>query len=775
MKKIIAINVILLLILSSCVGNVKDNTKDSVFILENQQKRIEVHPATFALYFIEADAVKYLISAPAAASPVEKIEHEATKMSWRFSGSGIGVSLQLKGDYLDVSITADRPSEFTWPSVKGECKAYTIPLHQGKYIPATDPKWIEHMTERGAISGTQDLSMQFFGVNIKEKAVVYIIKSMYNNELTFWNNGGTLALNFAHEFPSTVKDKQYGFRIYLTAGDPVAIAKTYQQFIKETSGIVTLAEKQQSNPNIALLYGAPHIYMWNTDCVATTDILQWKKFKDDFLNGTSLPARRFLELFSKKEAESGKELLKEIKTFRNETFVSKYFKSLLVNALNEALSRRDLYNEASWKNISLQPATAALIKKGVAQLNATELYRLNELLLHDAFAGIMRPVEDWGGTPLALLSEMQDMGIKKAWLGLNDWEAGEKHPAFVAKANEMGYLIGPYDSYHSMHPPGKARWLTADFKDTTLYTRAFVTNKNGKPYGGFLGEGRKLNPVLSMPAVEQRVNEVMKNSEGKFNSWFIDCDATGEIFDDYSAGRETSQKEDIEARLKRMAWIRDKFQLVIGSEVGNDFAAGTIAYGHGMTTPVIAWNDPDLRKNKSSPYFLGSYFSNTGGIPAKYVKPTPMKEKYLYCYFDNRFNVPLFQLVYNNSVVTSHHWEMGSLKVPGEVKNTEIKEILYNTPPMYHLDEENWNTYKTSIAPHVKVFTKTHAIAVREEMNTFEWLTPDHLVQRTVFGNKLEVIANFGAQPFKFKEKMLPSKAVFIHDLSSNQIEIYQP
>lgn len=62
------------------------------------------------------------------------------------------------------------------------------------------------------------------------------------------------------------------------------------------------------------------------------------------------------------------------------------------------------------------------------------------------------------------------------------------------------------------------------------------------------------------------MSRIMLETGSMLNSWFIDCDATGEIFDDYTPSRITNQQQDLEARLKRMAWIRDSFNLVVGSE-----------------------------------------------------------------------------------------------------------------------------------------------------------------------------------------------------------------
>ena len=46
---------------------------------------------------------------------------------------------------------------------------------------------------------------------------------MFNNEINF-DTKDKIKFNFSHEFPSTNKEKEYGFRIYLTDKNPINIA-----------------------------------------------------------------------------------------------------------------------------------------------------------------------------------------------------------------------------------------------------------------------------------------------------------------------------------------------------------------------------------------------------------------------------------------------------------------------------------------------------------------------------------------------------------------------
>lgn len=729
--------------------------------LRNKTGVIKIDPATFSVDYISTAGKVYMISRNMKQEEVAHLQSKNQQVSWSYPAKGITVQLAFAEGRLDASIKADTITHFQWPTLSG-ARAYTIPLHQGKYIPATDTTWIGYLTRQSPFSGSQQLSMQFFATNFDDLAVVYIIRNMFNNSLSFTGENGKLAMQFTHEFPSTVQEKEYSFSIYFTKNNPVAIAKKYKQHVVEQRGFVTLEEKAKQNPNIRKLYGAPHMYIWNTTYLDQKDIADFNSFKAYFLSqlnvSTPNPSQRIATITD------------SVVSWSNVT--DKDF----IRLLNTVMNKNDLFDSAAWKNISLPGDADLLLHKMQKGLTPAEHSQLNKLIFYSAYKTFLQPMEEWGGMPPSMITILQSAGINKAWFGLSDsWGQAEKHPEFVQAAVDNGYLVGPYDSYHSMHPPGKARWPTADFKDSTLYTHAFVTNINGSAKGGFLGEGRHLNPVLSMPAVKERVSRIMNETGGKMNSWFIDCDATGEVFDDYSPGRMTSQEQDLQARLKRMEWIRDSFQLVIGSEDGYDYAASAIAYGHGMLVPFVGGADPDMRKNVLSPYYAGGHFNMIDGIPEIYVKEVPVKPVYTYVYFDSRFDVPLYQLVYNNSVITTHHWAWGDFKVPAERKNTELKEIVYNVPPLYHLNINYWKKHKAGITRHVNVFAKTHSMAVREEMENFEWLTGDHLVQKTVFGKALEMVANFREQGYQYRKKNIPAKSILIHYLSDGKYELYTP
>lgn len=331
----------------------------------------------------------------------------------------------------------------------------------------------------------------------------------------------------------------------------------------------------------------------------------------------------------------------------------------------------------------------------------------------------------------------------------------------VSEANKNGYLIAPYDSYHSIQKEADPSWNTAYFPDSSLYERATIARQNGTKIAGFLQRGRKLNPTLAMPSVEARVSGILQDGIG-FNSWFVDCDATGDIYDDFSPAHPTTQQQDLQARLKRLDYFAKEKKMVVGSEGGNDFASSVIAFAQGIESPVIAWGDPDMRDKKDSPYYVGGYYAQKG-IPERYGKSVPIKPLYEKVYMDPTYSLPLYKLIYNDVIITTNHWEWGSYKVKGEEADRMLYELLYNVPPLYHLDRATWEKDKASMLNFLKVWSPFHREATNRQMSMFSILTEDRLVQSAQYGDDMKVIANFSDKQVSVIGEVIPAKSAVLY------------
>lgn len=722
----------------------------------------QITPENFALLF-QSGTDQILAFAAGMDREVANFEKDGEETKWQYPDEHISVSVKPVEDYLSVSITAENESDqtFTWPVISAE--SYYFPLGEGKRIPADDKTWMDYLKEQ-EFAVLEHLSMPFWAAEYGDQAVMFIIEHPYRTNLNFETDAG-ISFAVSHEYPAIGETRTNRFRIYLTDNNPVSIARIYKNYVEETQGFVTLEQKASQNPEIRKLYGAPFIYLWGEFIISPEDI-KWAAFR----KAADSPVMDYLLTFAR-ESENGAEFTQIITEIKSQDYVADYQKNVVCSYLSGLLKMNGFYDSAALPQSSQE--LDSLLSKGYEMLTDSERIQANCHALAANFPGVFHDVSTWmNSDTVDLISDLKANGIDQAWIGLNSWEQAYAKPELVNNAVSKGYLIGSYDSYHSIHEPGNEKWITAKFEDTALFENASVTDKKGEKISGFQGVGRKLNPAFSLPAVKDRMGRIMENGL-PFNSWFIDCDATGEIYDDYTKEHVTNQEEDLKARLERMSYIRDTYNMVIGSEGGHDFAASTIAFAHGIEMKSFSWMDSDMKENKDSEYYIGKYYSPSGGVAEHFSKRIPIKDKYDTLFADPRYDAPLFRLVYNDSVITSYHWDWSTFKIKGATTDRMVREVLYNVPPLYHLDAAEWEKYKTDIASHTKIWSEFSRQAVLREMSDFKYLLSDGSVQMTEYGGQIRAVANFNDSPYLYENNEIPGHSVLIETPESSFI--YSP
>ena len=721
----------------------------------------QVDPEDFSLILKDGDN-QIAVSGQSPKRTVSDFRESDTETFWRYPEEQISVSIKPQDNYLSVTITseADDDNEFSWPNISAD--TYYLPFGEGKRIPADDLIWQNYLNEQ-EFSVLEQLSMPFWITEAGDYSVLFIMENPYRTQMNFSANPD-IAFSVSHEYPQIDDVKENRFRIYLTDSNPVSAAKLYRSYVNERGNFKTLEQKAAENLDIRKLYGAPFIYLWG-DFVLSADNINWSAFR----NSLSSPVMEYLLSFSE-EAENGSEFRKVTEEIKKQDYVDVYQKNIICGYISQVLKRDDFWDESIFPSGN---SLKGLMPDGYENLNQSEKIQVNKQALAESLPNVFQDAGQWmNASTVDLLQSMQENGIDRAWIGLNSWEQAYAKPELIETAQNQGYLIASYDSYHSIHEPGKEQWITAEFTDKSLYEEAAVTNKNGEKAAGFQNVGRKLNPVFSLPAVEARMETIMAN-QLPFNSWFIDCDATGEIYDDYTPGHITTQEEDLAARLERMAYIRDQYHMVIGSEGGNDFAASTIAYAHGIELKSFSWMDEDMKSNKDSEFYIGNYYNPSGGVAAHFSKVIPLKEKYDTIFVDPRYDVPLYKLVYNDSVITAAHWDWSTFRIQGAAQDRMVREVLYNVPPLWHLDDAEWEKYKTAIADHFSVWSDFGRQAVLLEMTDFEYVTPEGSVQKTVYGSELSAVANYSDSVYQYEDSEIPAHSVLI--INGRENKIYTP
>ena len=241
-----------------------------------------------------------------------------------------------------------------------------------------------------------------------------------------------------------------------------------------------------------------------------------------------------------------------------------------------------------------------------------------------------------------------------------------------------------------------------------------------------------------------------------YTNWFVDCDAYGELHNDYSPLHPMSKEEDANIRTKRMKWLTDELGLVVGSERGASYALAGIHVAHGMLTPVFGFRDPEMR-TKGKPHYLGAYWPEDG--PQIMIKQVPLKPYYYKFIYDPRYRLPLYQAAFHDCVIATHHWGYSTLKFKETVVINELLELLYNVPPLYHLNKNTYKVHGERMRSHCSVFSFLHERLALQEMTSFCWLTKDRLTQQTVFDDGTKLIANFGNKAFFRDGTLIPAQS----------------
>ena len=711
-----------------------------------------MEPSTLAAAGRTADGKTLPISEGVAGlGAVTDLQRSATAASWNLLAAQLHVTARMDQGRLFVEIASARPRDFTWPVVAAypEQRGIVLPRGEGFYVPAGEKRWREFASKH-PFQTMEDLSMPLWGVDYGDRSLTCVLTNPLDDSLAFEPDGDRLRIRLTHTFPRNDFGRSYGLMMVPGGPSPTEPARIFRRWLIETGQFVSLQEKLARLPELEKLFGAAHVYLWADGVMDAEDVRDWPALLGALRHPVGAGAGRVVALLPP-------DARRALAGFSPGQRTSAYLKGEVIAGLNAVIQRADLYLAATWPAASL-PAPARPTAEDARGGRAADIVKRNGCLLNAAFPGILAPCGEFGGgiSP-KMIRRLQSAGFDRLWLGVPDLDVLRQLPETASEAKRAGYLFATYDSYHSIHPPGAARtWETAQF-DQTLYDQGSILGADGRRDRGFEGVGSHLSSLAAKPYLERRVDAWMK--EFGFNSYFVDCDATGELFANYSAQYPQTRQTDLELRLQRLAWIRDTYHAVIGSEVGAYFAAPVIHFGHGMMTPVFGWGDPALHDAKS-PYFLGGYYPP--GAPAVFFRQTVLPDKYKDIYFDPRYRLPLYQTVFHDSIVTTHHWLAPSTKFGNTLAVNELLELLYGVPPLYHLNLAELTRRQHELQTHYAFFSPNYRRLAVLPLSGFAILTPDRLVQETEFGGEARIVANFSPAPYVYQGHSVPPAGIML-------------
>ena len=333
-------------------------------------------------------------------------------------------------------------------------------------------------------------------------------------------------------------------------------------------------------------------------------------------------------------------------------------------------------------------------------------------------------------------AEMKSLGMDRVLINVFNGISHED-AAFLSR---QGFLSGTYDCMRDMFHKG-----LLGVADPSNFVRAarflpFAAdaariNRNGTPAAAWSIPDRegKMHPMQSLCdalALEmcRRLIAPEVAAVG-YTSRLMDVQACGGPVACFSKTHPCTRAEALEAMRAEHRYLADDLDLVIGVEVGRESLLDSYHYAEGL--PSLPHQ---FRKELCWRYKDQTLYGDE--IPAR-TRTLMHNPKY---------RIPLWELVYHDCAVNYYYWADTTFMYPQLAPLKDLFCRLYGIPPIYSMNVSTWNRIKKDVAASYAQASEVARETMFSRMTSFEWLTPDRLVQRTTFANGRSVTVDFREQ-----------------------------
>ena len=337
----------------------------------------------------------------------------------------------------------------------------------------------------------------------------------------------------------------------------------------------------------------------------------------------------------------------------------------------------------------------------------------------------------WDRSAPDMCREMRELGIDRIL-----WSNRTK-PDEIRRLNEMGVLSSRYDIYQDLMDPAKFPQLAYVHGDWTSegWPRDVVRGADGNWVPGWAIESKKrgewfhcavLCDTVAVDYARRRVPQELETHPYKCR--FIDTTTASEWRECYDPKHPMTRTDCKQHRMELLEYMSKTAGLVTGSETGHDAAVPYLHYFEGMLS-LGPYRVPDAGRDMQRAWTE---------VPAKVAK---FQTGHMY-------RLPLWELVYHDCVVAQWYWGDYNNKLPSLWQRRDLLNALYGTPPMFMFNREVWQANRERFAESYRIATPVARATGYSEMLSHRWLTADHAVQQTEFGNGTVVTVNFGDEPY---------------------------
>ncbi|MGD8238407.1 MAG: glycoside hydrolase [Armatimonadota bacterium] len=331
----------------------------------------------------------------------------------------------------------------------------------------------------------------------------------------------------------------------------------------------------------------------------------------------------------------------------------------------------------------------------------------------------------WERDKVAVCQRFRDAGVKKLL-----WSGGGSAEQIKA-INAMGYLTSRYEIYQDTWPPDNpARARHVGYPDDVAWRAdgslqpGWVSKRQDGDYQGYVNCGltHRRQAQESVPAELQ---------EKPYRCRFIDTTCAAPLYECYNPRHPATRTQELGGKYSMLEYISGDLGLVLGTETGIDWSVPAVHYYEGMLS-IGRYRLPDAGRNM-----------------IQYKPPT---EPFLKFQIGPQYRLPLWELVYHDSVVAHWYWGDYNNKAPEVWDQRDLWNALYGTVPMWMFNAE---TLEASFDRFVESYRTTCPFAervARDEMLSHEWLTEDHTVQQATWSSGVRMVVNFGDEAYRLDD-----------------------
>ncbi len=225
--------------------------------------RVSIDPRTLeVMAMLDGARAPIPISASGAPHEITDLATSSTRASWGAPRTGLRVEFEARGSRLHARFSASTDTRIEWPVTGGVAlDALILPEGAGLYVPLDDAAWRARLADYCAsVSG--GLHMPFWSYRVGVRTLTYFVESDLRSELCMRDRGGRIGADLVHEFQARDGKRIHEIDIGFGDGSPIAPALEYRERQRATGKFPTLTQKIASNPDVAKLAGAVHMYTW---------------------------------------------------------------------------------------------------------------------------------------------------------------------------------------------------------------------------------------------------------------------------------------------------------------------------------------------------------------------------------------------------------------------------------------------------------------------------------------------------------------------------------